>query len=185
MMCQDCLDYGHTAKRCQKSTPICAKCNTKGHSKKNCRKNEIICHHCEDDHYSFSRNCPRYKLEIEVIKIQTRERVSKTEAKRRLQKVNPNKMNYARAVKNPTKSNPIPSTSKRNDQNDPDLNETSETNLELRRESLKIFEETQANQQSETVQYYTKEYRNKRPISPSNETPQIKNPEINNNNKRK
>ena len=34
MMCQDCLDYGHTTKRCQKSTPICAKCNTKGHSKK-------------------------------------------------------------------------------------------------------------------------------------------------------
>ena len=34
MMCQDCLDFGHTAKRCQKFTPICAKCNTKGHSKK-------------------------------------------------------------------------------------------------------------------------------------------------------
>jgi len=168
MMCQDCLDYGHTAKRCQKSTPICAKCNTKGHSKKKCRKNETICQHYEDDHQSFSRKCPRYKLEIEVIKIQTRERVSKSEAKRRLLKENPNRMNYARAVKNPTNSNPIPSTSTRNDQNNPDLNDTSETNQELRREALKIFQETQTNRQSGTVQYYTKEYRYKRPISPSN-----------------
>ena len=43
-----------------------------------------------------------------------RERVSKTEAKRRLLKEKPNKMNCAKAVKNPTKSNPIPSTNKRN-----------------------------------------------------------------------
>ena len=94
-------------------------------------------------------------------------------------------MNYARAVKNPTNSNPIPSTSTRNDQNNPDLNDTSETNQELRRETLKIFQETQINRQSETVQYYTKEYRNKRPISPSNETPQVKNPKINNDNEHK
>ena len=184
-MCKYCLDCGHTTKRCWESTPICAKCNTKGHSKKNCIKDETICHHCEDDHQSFSRKCPRYKLEIEVIKIQTRERVSKTKAKRRLLKENPNKMNYARAVKNPTNSNAIPSASTRNDQNNPDLNDTSETNQELRRETLKIFQETQTNRQNATVQYYTKEYRNKRPISPSIETPQVKNPKINNDSEHK
>ena len=126
----------------KKSTPICAKCNNKGHSKKNCRKNETICHYCEDDHQSFLRKCARYKLEIEVIKIQTRERVSKSVAKRRLQKENPNRMKYARAVKNPTNSNPILSTSTRNNQNNPDLNDTSETNPELRQEALKIFQGT-------------------------------------------
>ena len=61
-------------------------------------------------------------------------------------------MNLARAVRNPTNSNPISSTSTRNDQNNPDLNDTSETNQELRREALKIFQETQTNQQSGTVQ---------------------------------
>ena len=79
-------------------------------------------------------------------------------------------MNYAKAVKNPKKTNHIPSTSKINDQNEPDLNETNETNLELRREALKIFQETQINRQSETVQYYTKEYRYKTHISKQRNT---------------
>ena len=94
-------------------------------------------------------------------------------------------MNYARAVKNLTNSNPIPSTSTRNYQNNPDLNDTSKTTQKLRREALKIFKGTQTNRQNETVQYYTKEYRYKRPISPSNETPQVKNPKINNDNEHK
>ena len=184
MMCQDCLDYGHTAKRCQKSTPICTKCSTKGHRKK-LKKDETICHHCDDDHQSFSRKSPRYQIEIEVIKFQTRERVPKSEAKRRLLKENPKRVNYARAVKNSTNSNPLPSTSTRNDQNNSDLNDTSETNQQLRREALKIFKETQTNRQSESVQYFTKEYRYKRPISPNNETSQVKSPKINNDNEHK
>ena len=94
-------------------------------------------------------------------------------------------MNYARAVKNPTNSNPIPSTNTRNDQNNPDLNDTSETNPQLHPEASEIFKETQTNRESETVQYHTKEYRYKRPISPSNETPQVKNPKVNNDNEHK
>ena len=94
-------------------------------------------------------------------------------------------MNYARAVKTPTNSNPIPPTSTRNNQKNPDLNDTSETSQELSQEALKIFKETQTNRQSEPVQYYTKEYRYRRPKSPSSETPKMKNPKKNNVNDRK
>ena len=65
------------------------------------------------------------------------------------------------------------------------MTQVSETNQKLRREALKIFKETQTNRQSETVQYSTEEYRYKRSIFPSKETPQVKYPIINNVNEHK
>jgi len=155
MMCQNCLEYGHTAKRCRESTPICAQCNVSGHSLKTCRSN-LICHHCEDDHRNFSKNCPRYKHEIEIIKVETRERVSKTEAKQRLLKENPNKLNYAQAVKQTSNTSTIPSTSTDSDAINNDLNDTSETNPDLRKEVHKIFKNTELAQQNVTPQLSSK-----------------------------
>jgi len=141
MMCQNCLEYGHTTNRCHESTLICAQCNARGHSLKTCRRNYLVCHHCEDVHRSFSKNCLRYKQEIEITKIQTRERVSKTEAEQRLQKENPNKMNYAKATKQSSNTSAIPSTSANSDALDNDSNDTSETNPILRQEAKEIFED--------------------------------------------
>merc|ERR1719259_523039 len=143
MMCQDCLEYGHTAKRCRESTFTCAQCNDTGHSIRSCEISDAICHHCEDSHRTFSKNCPRYKEEIEIIKIQTRERVSKIEAKQRLLKENPNKMNYAKAVKQKSHTSEIPSTTANSDALDNDLNDTSETNPTLRKEAQEIFKNTE------------------------------------------
>jgi len=193
MVCPNCLEYGHTAKRCHESTPICAQCNASEHSLKTCRRSDIVCHHCEDDHRSFTKNCPRYKQDIEIIKTQTRERVSKTEAKQRLLKENPNKMNYAKAAKQTSNTSAIPSTSANSDALDNDLNDTSETNPVLRQEAQEIFKNTElietnselreeahnifnstapTQQNAGTPGYYTKAFLGqKRPASPSDQSP--------------
>jgi len=143
MMCENCIEYGYTAKRCHESTPICAQRYASGHSLRTCRRSDIACHHCEDDHRSFTKNCPRNKPETEIIKIRTRERVSKTEAKQRLLKENPCKMNYDKAAKQTSKTSAIPSRIAKSDAFDDDLNDTSETNPVLRQEAQEIFKNTE------------------------------------------
>jgi len=197
-MCRNCLEYGHTVKRCRESTPICAQCNNSGHNQKTFRRSDIVCHHCEDDHRSFLKNCPRYKQWIEIIKFQTWERVFKTEVKQRSLNENPSKMNYVKAAKQTSKTSAIPSTSASSDALGNDLNNTSETKPVPRQEAPEIFKNTElietnsemreeihsifknsaapAQQNAGTHGYYTNEFPGqKRPASPSDQSPPGKN----------
>ena len=113
------------------STPICTQCNVSGHSLKTCRRSDLICHHCEGHHRSFPKNCSRYKHVGEIIKIQTRERVPKTEAEQRLLEENPNKLNHAKALKQTPNTSTMTSTSAKSNTFNNDLNDTSEINPNL------------------------------------------------------
>ena len=56
---------------------------------------------CGDDHQAFSRNCPIFKRETEINQIQTKERIPRLPARRKLLRVNPHpKLIFSNAVKN-------------------------------------------------------------------------------------
>ena len=65
--------------------------------------NSKKCYHCEGDHYIGARTCPWYKYEEEIVDIQTKNKVSRGQAKLTMDSRNPNwRMNYAEIVKSDT-----------------------------------------------------------------------------------
>ena len=86
MSCNNCLEYGHTLKKCHNTVETCGKCNNTGHMKLNCTKADSKCHPCNENNLSFPRNCRLFKFETEVNEIQIIERISKAQAKQKLHK---------------------------------------------------------------------------------------------------
>jgi hypothetical protein len=100
MVCAKCLDFGHPIKYCKNNTYICLRCNEPGHSIADCQSSILKCHHCGGDHQTKSNKCPEYKYEKEIQIIQTREKISRQQARINLNKTNPNlKMNFAKITK--------------------------------------------------------------------------------------
>ena len=65
-----------------------------------CLQQTARCYHCKGEHQTGSRICPEYKYQDEILAIQSREGVSRGQAKVLLDKLSPNfVMNYAAAVK--------------------------------------------------------------------------------------
>ena len=119
MSCKTSLKYGHTAKRCHETIATCARCSCQGHNKDECTSNEVKYFHCYEDHQSFSRNCPVFKKEMEIVWIQTKVRIPRQQAIRKLIRLNSHpELIYSHAVKNI--SNPTTSKSpNRTDQKSP------------------------------------------------------------------
>ena len=70
-----------------------ARCSCEGHKKDKCTSNEVKCFHCGEDHHSYSRNCPVFKKEMEIVQIHTKERIPRQHAIRKLLRVNSNWVN--------------------------------------------------------------------------------------------
>ena len=101
MSCKTCHKFGHTAKRCHETIATCARCSCQGHDKDKCTSNEVKCYHYAEDHQTFSRNCPVFKKEMEIVRIQTKERIPSQQAIRKLLRLNPHpELIYSHAVKN-------------------------------------------------------------------------------------
>lgn len=104
MVCKICIEYGHTAKYCKETSPTCRKCGIVGHSQDRCISETTICHHCRDEHPTATRKCPIFRFEEEIIKIQYKDKTTRSQAKTKLLKDNPSlQMNYARATKDKNK----------------------------------------------------------------------------------
>ena len=100
MICRQCLEYGHTVKHCKQQISTCGKCDVTGHSRNECTSLDMTCHHCGDKHPTASNKCPTYRLEEEIIRVQTREKISRQQAKTKILSENPAlKMNYAQALR--------------------------------------------------------------------------------------
>jgi len=101
MRCVKCQDYGHTKKNCKNDNEICGKCNIEGHSLNKCLTlNRAVCHNCTGDHIAGDRKCPVYKKEMEILIIQTKEKVTKAQAMVILgQRNGDTKSDYAGATK--------------------------------------------------------------------------------------
>ncbi|GBN26725.1 hypothetical protein AVEN_56158-1 [Araneus ventricosus] len=82
LRCFKCQRFGHSQTNCR-GTLTCARCAEKGHISQQCTGQEK-CVNCSGDHTSFSRSCPRWKQEKEIMAIKTKEQISYPEAKRKL-----------------------------------------------------------------------------------------------------
>ena len=81
MRCFKCQQYGHHISRCPRG-PICAKCGTdeEDHSYDTC-SNTLKCTNCKGSHAAFSRECPIWKEEKEILNIKYTKNVSFPEAR--------------------------------------------------------------------------------------------------------
>ncbi|XP_055947135.1 uncharacterized protein LOC129980777 [Argiope bruennichi] len=98
LICFQWPRFGHSKIACR-GTLTCARCAEKGHDSQQCTSPEN-CVNCDGEHSSFSRSCPRWRLEKEIITLKTKEQISYPEAKRRIEAQTPSPgVSYASAVK--------------------------------------------------------------------------------------
>lgn len=84
MRCKRCQGLGHTKNWCKKE-PVCVICaaiEPDHPNEKEC-KAPIKCINCKGNHEAFRKMCPKYKDEVQIIKIKTVDRISYPEAKRK------------------------------------------------------------------------------------------------------
>ena len=100
MMCRICLEYGHGRRFCEKEQK-CGRCGEEGHDKANCRSDTVQCYHCKESHEVGHRDCIEERYQQEIVAVQTKQRVSRFQAKAVVDRDKPNfkTRNYACAVK--------------------------------------------------------------------------------------
>lgn len=81
LRCFKCQKFGHGSSRCQSLKEICGKCSL-DHETKDCTVAVPKCVNCLQPHASFSRDCPKFKLEKEIVAYRAKERVDYLEAKK-------------------------------------------------------------------------------------------------------
>ena len=107
--CPKCQRFGHGANTCREDPGTCHNCSEELHTLP-CTK-PPRCPNCDEDHPATSTSCFYYKLEQEIIAMQTKERIAYPEAKRIISNryIKP-KTTFADALKstesNPTEANP-------------------------------------------------------------------------------
>ena len=123
--CYKCQKFNHSSKTCRSPVEICNRCGEAGHSGHSC-ENPLNCANCDEPHKSNDKNCFLFKLEKEIIALQTNEKMGYRDAKKKILKtfVQPN-LTYADALKDKLKNRPRTNT--RNPQ-------SSESNTETREE---------------------------------------------------
>ncbi|GBO20201.1 hypothetical protein AVEN_147741-1 [Araneus ventricosus] len=58
--------FGHTITACRGNKENCARCSLPDHNSQTCKSTTPKCFNCSGEPPSFSRSCPRYKLEKEI-----------------------------------------------------------------------------------------------------------------------
>ncbi|XP_037515053.1 uncharacterized protein LOC119391444 [Rhipicephalus sanguineus] len=79
--CFQCQRFGHGSRSCR-GRPTCAKCGAQGHDSDNCDA-APHCVNCDGAHAAYSRSCPNWKKEKEIISLKVRENISFREARKR------------------------------------------------------------------------------------------------------
>ena len=83
LQCYGCYEFGHSKKHCTVS-PRCARCSALGaHGGEDCDAGPY-CFHCRADHQLRSRDCPRYRLEQDVLQLANTNFISLGSARREL-----------------------------------------------------------------------------------------------------
>ena len=102
--CFQCQKFGNTKNSC-KAKAVCAGCGKEGHTLDDCT-NEPKCVSCEGEHNATSRDCPKWELEKKIIKLKYTEKISFTDARKRLEppSSDPSKSSYATVTKTPQQS---------------------------------------------------------------------------------
>ncbi|XP_055936826.1 uncharacterized protein LOC129966428 [Argiope bruennichi] len=82
LRCFKCQRFGHSKANCR-GTVTCARCSEKGHESQQCSAPEK-CVNCKGEHTSFSRLCPRWKLEKQITTTKIKEEISYPEARKKV-----------------------------------------------------------------------------------------------------
>ncbi|GBO24982.1 hypothetical protein AVEN_59399-1 [Araneus ventricosus] len=77
--CFTCQQFGHTKPACRGSSAFCARCSEPGDERTVCTKPEK-CVNCRDNHPSYSKSCPKRKLEKEIQTVKSTKKISIQEA---------------------------------------------------------------------------------------------------------
>ncbi|GBN56764.1 hypothetical protein AVEN_164243-1 [Araneus ventricosus] len=80
LRCFKCQRFGHSKTNCR-GTLTCARCAVAGHESTGCTAVEK-CVNCQGQHTSFSRSCPKWKQEKEVVSTKYQKNISFPEARR-------------------------------------------------------------------------------------------------------
>ncbi|GBM36692.1 hypothetical protein AVEN_221960-1 [Araneus ventricosus] len=98
--CFKCQKFGHSQQACRGANAICAKCSVSGHVSSDCISDDIKCINCEGAHPAFSRSCPRWVLEKEILSTKIRKNISFAEARKLIAEHTPKPgVAYSSAVK--------------------------------------------------------------------------------------
>ena len=111
--CFQCQKFGHTKNSC-KGKAVCAGCGEEGHNLDDC-KNDPKCVNCQGDHVAISRDCPKWKIEKDIVTLKYTEKISFADARKRLQtSFDPSKDSYATVTQTPPQSSrPLPPWAKK------------------------------------------------------------------------
>ena len=112
--CFQCQKFRHTKNSC-KGKAVCAGCG-EGHNLDSCQ-NEPKCVNCQGDHVAISRDCPKWKIEKDIVTVKYTEKISFTDARKRLQpSFDPSKNSYGTVTQTPPQSSrPLPPWAKKSD----------------------------------------------------------------------
>ncbi len=83
LRCFNCQLFGHHKDRCRRDV-VCARCGVAKHNNDSCTETEH-CVNCDGKHSAFSRNCPKWKAEQEVVRIKHTQNISFPEARKLVQ----------------------------------------------------------------------------------------------------
>ncbi|GBM18048.1 hypothetical protein AVEN_75487-1 [Araneus ventricosus] len=98
--CFKCQKFGHSQQACRGASTICAKCSVSGHVSSECISDDIKCINCGGAHPAFSRSCPRWVLEKEILSTKIRKNISFAEARKLITERTPKPgVAYSSAVK--------------------------------------------------------------------------------------
>ncbi|GBN79508.1 hypothetical protein AVEN_205507-1 [Araneus ventricosus] len=103
LRCFKCQRFGHSKTNCR-GTLTCARCAAAGHESTGCTAVEK-CVNCQGQHTSFSRSCPKWKQEKEVISTKYQKNISFPEARRLVKAQVPPDVSSS-GTKNPLRSSP-------------------------------------------------------------------------------
>ena len=111
--CFQCQKFGHTKNSC-KGKAVCAGCGEEGHNLDDC-KNDPKCVNCQGDHVAISRDCPKWKIEKDIVTLKYTKKISFADARKRLQpSFDPSKDSYATVTQTPPQSSrPLPPWAKK------------------------------------------------------------------------
>ncbi|XP_064461913.1 uncharacterized protein LOC135372152 [Ornithodoros turicata] len=80
--CFKCQRFGHSSQMCR-GQQVCPKCAGNDHPPESCSK-EFHCVNCQGGHPTYSRSCPRWKDEKDILRIRTEQKLTYKAAKAQL-----------------------------------------------------------------------------------------------------